>query len=130
MRKIFLSVFIFLGCFSVFGFPDILSAWDDITKTDFTISVGTIAPGWTSLIGDNSTETVDNVLTTILNKLILVFGVVAVFIMTIGAGYMIIYHWQDEFLSKWKSIFLSGIISLAIALSAWVIVNLFKYLLY
>ncbi len=50
--------------------------------------------------------------------------------MTIGAGYMIIYHGQDDLLSKGKTIFLSGIISLAIALSAGVIVNLFAYLLY
>jgi hypothetical protein len=50
--------------------------------------------------------------------------------MTIGAGYMIIYHGQDEFLSRWKAIFMSGIISLAIALSAGIIVRLFTYILY
>jgi hypothetical protein len=56
--------------------------------------------------------------------------VFAVFIMTLWAWYMIIYHGQDEFLSKWKSIFMSWIIALAVALSAWVIVKLFAYLLY
>lgn len=58
------------------------------------------------------------------------FGVLSVFIMTIGAGYMIIYHGQDEFLSKGKSIFVSGLIALAVALSAGLIVQLFSALLY
>ncbi len=105
-------------------------AWDDITTTDFTIDVGTMTPGGTALIKDGAGETVENFLAVALNKLIVIFWVLAVFIMTIGAGYMIIYHGQDEFLSKGKSIFLSGIIALAIALSAGVIVNLFTYLLY
>lgn len=104
-------------------------ASDDITSPEFTIPVGTF--GSTNLI-DTETPgwTVNNVLLTILEKLILVFWVFAIFIMTIGAGYMIIYHGQDEFLSKWKSIFMSGIIALSVALSAWFIVRLFALLLY
>lgn len=106
------------------------AASNNIKDADFEINVADITPGNTSLIGAGAGETVDNVLLTILEKLIVVFWVFAVFIMTIGAWYMIIYHGQDEFLSKWKSIFLSGIIALAVALSAWVIVKLFAYLLY
>ena len=103
-----------------------------ITSTDFKISVGDITPGSVSLIDiDKGTEgTVDNILTEILNKLILVFGAFSILIMTIWAGYMIIYHGQDEFLSKWKSIFVSGLIALAVALSAGLIVQLFTILLY
>ncbi|MDA9129319.1 hypothetical protein N9J72_02480 [Candidatus Gracilibacteria bacterium] len=103
-----------------------------ITSADFKISVGAITPGGTSLINEQTgTEgTVDNILTEILNKLILVFGAFSILIMTIGAGYMIIYHGQDEFLSKGKSIFISGIIALAVALSAGLIVQLFTILLY
>jgi len=108
-------------------------AWEastDITSPNFEINVWTFTPGNTDLIWDSAWETVDNVLMTILEKLILVFGVFSVFIMTIWAWYMIIYHGQDEFLSKWKSIFLSWIIALAVALSAWFIVRLFALLLY
>lgn len=106
------------------------AASNNIKDADFEINVGDITPGNTSLIWAGAWETIDNVLLTILEKLIVVFGVLAVFIMTIGAWYMIIYHGQDEFLSKWKSIFMSGVIALAVALSAWVIVKLFAYLLY
>ncbi len=107
------------------------AASDDITSPDFVINLKWFTPGGTDLIDeDTAWWTINNVLMTILEKLILVFGVFAIFIMTIGAWYMIIYHGQDEFLSKWKSIFVSWIIALAVALWAWIIVRLFALLLY
>jgi hypothetical protein len=51
-------------------------------------------------------------------------------IMVIWWWYMIIYSWQEELLSKWKKIFMAGIISLIIALLSWLIVNFVNYLLY
>lgn len=131
MRKIIspiiATIIAFILLFSWFSF---VQASTDITSPNFEINVGAFTPGNTDLIGDGSWETVDNFLIVVLDKLILVFWVFAVFIMTIWAGYMIIYHGQDAFLSKWKSIFLSGIIALAVALSAWFIVRLFALLLY
>ncbi len=134
MKSLFSSVFLFFtvlisSLYSPYIFSDGESS-GDIKDETFKIHVGTFTPGNTSLIWDWAWETVQNVLLTVLEKLIIVFGAFAVFIMTIGAGYMIIYHGQDEFLSKWKSIFMSGIIALAVALSAWVIVRLFALLLY
>lgn len=104
----------------------------DITNDSFTIEVRDFTPGGTQFLDTNAgtASTVNNVLETILEKLIVIFWVLAAFMMTIGAGYMIIYHGQDEFLSRWKAIFMSGIISLAIALSAGIIVRLFTYILY
>ena len=102
---------------------------DCINSPNFEISVWTF--GSTTLIDEDSAGgTVNNILMTVLEKLILIFWACAIFIMTIGAWYMIIYHGQDEFLSKWKSIFMSGIIALVVALSAWIIVRLFSFLLY
>lgn len=60
----------------------------------------------------------------------IVFWVISLFIMTIGAGYMIIHHGDDELLSRGKWIFTAGITSLIIALSAYYIVDLVWYLLY
>ena len=134
MRKIrhFLIVGI-IFCVAVVSGIDILQASSDITSSDFEIDVSAFTP-WdntdTLIDNDSAGGTVNNVLTTVLQKLILVFWACAVFIMTIGAWYMIIYHGQDEFLSKWKSIFMSGIIALAVALSAGFIVRLFALLLY
>ena len=116
--------------FLTWSYQGIFANTNDIKTTDFEIQVSDITPGGTEFISPDAGGTVNNVLVTILEKLIVVFGVFAIFIMTVGAGYMIIYHGQDEFLSKWKSIFMSWIIALVVALSAWVIVKIFTSLLY
>jgi len=129
MKKILLALIVCTTLFSS-GLSYNLWASNNIKEANFEINVSDITPGSVELIWAWAGETIDNVLLTILEKLIVVFGVFAVFIMTLWAWYMIIYHGQDEFLSKWKSIFMSWIIALAVALSAWVIVKLFAYLLY
>jgi hypothetical protein len=129
MKKLFFTwVVLILMLFWPLSFT--CGASNNIKDANFEINVSDITPGSVDLIWAGAGETIDNVLLTVLEKLIVVFGVFAVFIMTVGAGYMIIYHGQDEFLSKWKSIFMSWILALAVALSAWVIVKLFAYLLY
>lgn len=108
------------------------SSWGDVTDTSFKIPVQDFTPGGTQFLGEwkGTTEVVSSVLSTTLEKLIVIFGALAAFIMTIGAGYMIIYHGQDDLLSRWKSIFMAGVIALVIALSAGIIVRLFTYILY
>lgn len=119
----------FSACF--FSPADIFASWD-ITSDDFIIEVWTFTPGGTQFLDEDATtaSTVNNVLVTVLEKMIVIFGVLAAFIMTIGAGYMVFYHGQDDFLSKWKSIFISGIIALVVALSSGLLVKLFTYILY
>lgn len=56
--------------------------------------------------------------------------VISLLVMTIWAWYMIFYHWQDELLSKGKSIFNSWIIALIVALSSYYIVSLVRLILY
>ena len=104
--------------------------WDCINKPNFTINVSNLSPGGTSLWGSSGQATIKNVLASLIDKLIIAFWVLSLFIMTIGAGYMIIHHGQDEFLSRGKSIFIAGLTSLAVALSAGLIVKFISYLLY
>lgn len=127
--KVFFRGVIFFGILTLFFLFSGIS-FADITDPTFTIDPGIVTPGNTDLIGGDADETAQNILAIILEKLIIVFGVLAAFIMTIGAGYMIIYHGQDDLLSRGKSIFTAGIIALVIALSAGIIVRLFAYLLY
>lgn len=116
----------------------IMSSWvflveasSQINSPSFTIDVGTITP-WNVDLWDNSSsvDAANNILGRIIDMLIVAFGVLSLLFMTIWAWYMIIYHGQDEFLSRWKSIFTAGLISLAIALSAGMIVRFVAYLLY
>jgi len=107
-----------------------ISASSDITSSSFVVPVDTFSPLGDWLIEWGATWNVNSLLERVLNALIVIFWVAAVFFMTLGAWYMIIYHGQDELLSKWKTIFTSGLIALVVALSAWLIVRLFIYLLY
>ncbi|USN58042.1 MAG: hypothetical protein H6767_06950 [Candidatus Peribacteria bacterium] len=75
-------------------------------------------------------QNVEATFVTLIEKLIYAFGALAILIMTIGGGYMIMYNGQDELLSKGKSIFMAGIISVFVALGAGIIINLIRFILY
>lgn len=131
MRKIAICITLLL--LAIVGIDSsFASSWGDVTDTSFEIPVQDFTFGGTQFLGEGkgTTEVVGSVLSTTLEKLIVIFGALAAFIMTIGAGYMIIYHGQDDLLSRWKSIFMAGVIALVIALSAGIIVRLFTYILY
>ena len=106
---------------------------NDISSENFQINVWNITPTDASRLTTdwgNSEDLIQNTLGLIIEKLITAFWVLSLLVMTIGAGFMIIYHGQDELLTRWKSIFSYGLISLAVALSAWLLVNFVSYLLY
>jgi len=111
--------------YSIIQVP-ITSADDDITSAGFTIDTSLFSPWW----NDIEEPTAKNILLIIIEKLILAIWVVALFIMTIWAWYMIIYHWEDSLLTKWKNMFNSWLIALVLALSAELIVKFIAYLLY
>lgn len=127
---------IFVLFFSLFSFTVAEDTpWDksnDITSSDFIIKVNDISPAWENLLSEDRSakKTAQNLLNTIVNKFIVAFWVLAMLVMTIGWGYMIMYHGQDELLSKWKSIFNAWLIALAVALSSWLLVKLVAYFLY
>lgn len=115
----------------IFSSISFVGASSEIGSSNFTIDVGSITPGNVSLWDNNDSVTAaNNILGRIIEMLIVAFWVLSLLFMTIGAGYMIVYHGQDEFLSRWKAIFTAGLISLAIALSAGMIVKFIAYLLY
>jgi hypothetical protein len=104
-----------------------------INSQDFEIKVSDIAPGGQFVAEQGFTETsevVNFVLGSIIQKLMIALWSLALIIMTIWAWYMILAHGQDELLSKWKSIFISGIISLIVALSSYYLVSFIRFILY
>lgn len=104
---------------------------DCIDKASFMIETSLFSDGGKGLKVDwDSKATINTVLWTLIQKLMIALWIISLLIMTIGAGYMILYHGEDEYLSKWKSIFIAGIISLIVALSSYYIVNLVAYILY
>ncbi|QFR38659.1 hypothetical protein A9Q91_00295 [Candidatus Gracilibacteria bacterium 28_42_T64] len=101
-----------------------------IDSIKFQIDVNDITPGLEIEEGDNVEQTINRTLGTIIQKLMIALGSLSLLIMTIGGGYMIMYHGQDELLSKGKSIFLSGITALVVALSSYYMVAFLRYILY
>ncbi len=112
-----------------------------INSTEFYINTNTLSPWstadskwkllWSNKWLDGSTDkTVNRILWNIIQKMITIMWVIALFIMTIGWWYMIFHMWEESLLSRWKTIFMWGLISLVVALSAWLLVQLVTYLLY
>ncbi len=106
-----------------------------ISSTDFSIDTNNFAPWgsniWGTDIKQNSTEgTMKVLLGVIIKNLIVIFWVLSLLVMTIGWGYMIFHAGEESLLSRWKSIFIYGLVSLAVALSAWLLVKLVSYILY
>jgi hypothetical protein len=62
--------------------------------------------------------------------MMIALGSLSVLIMTIWGWYIIMHNWQDELLSKWKSIFMSWVYAMSVALSSYYIISIVRYLLY
>ena len=109
---------------------DCSTSWDCIDKENFMIDTSLFSPGWDWLKKWESKDTINFVLWTLIQKLMIGLWIIALLIMTIWAWYMIAYHGEDELLSKWKNIFIAWITSLVVALSAYYLISLVWYLLY
>lgn len=106
------------------------SPWK-ICSPEFTINTSTFSVGWNSLKSwITAKDTINKTLWTFIQKLMIALWVISLLIMTIWTWYIILYHGEDEYLSKWKSIFTAWIIALVISLSSYYMVNLVWYILY
>ena len=106
------------------------ASWDCIDKDTFMFNPSEMIWIGPNLWGKSTWEWVNNVFGTVIQKLMVALWVLSVLIMTIGGWYIILYHGQDELLSKGKSIFMSGVIALIVALSSYLIVGLLRFILY
>jgi hypothetical protein len=125
-------IFTFLLWFLFFLFWNLsfVNAWDDLTNSSYMIDTTDMWMWWENIKKETSIETTQNFLSILVTKMMVAFWVLSVFIMTIWAWYMIFAWWQDDILSKWKSIFNAWIIALLVALSSGLLVKLVIYLLY
>ena len=105
-------------------------SWDCLDQPNFKLHVWQLSPWDDDLIWSDTEETMNNILQTIITKLMIWFWTVSLFIMTIWWWYMILYNWKDELLTKWKSIFMSWWIWLVVALLSWAWIKIVIYLIY
>lgn len=105
--------------------------WNCLDKTSFMIDTKDISP-WTKNYNEtwDIKDTANNILSTIIQNLMVAIWVIALLVMSIWAWYMIFYHGQDEMLSKGKTMFTTWITALIIALISYYLVSLLRYILY
>lgn len=102
-----------------------------LDKTSFMIDTKAISP-WADKYKSTTDikDTANNILSTIIQNLMVAIWVIALLVMSIWAWYMIFYHGQDEMLSKGKTMFTTWITALVIALTSYYLVSLLRYILY
>jgi hypothetical protein len=100
-------------------------------RSDFQINVGEFTPGGKDFIWQGSgKETLNLFLWTIVRRLMVALWIVSLFIMTIGAWFMITYGGNDSNLTKGKAILKAGLVSLFVALSSYTIITILTFILY
>lgn len=130
IKKMIISIFL---VYSLFFWTNLVQADETkkLNSTDFTIGVNDTIGVWIPVLEwDNSSEVLNRTLGTIIQKLMVALWVLSVLIMTVWAWYIILYHGQDELLSKGKSIFMAWITALVVALSSYYLVSILRFILY
>ncbi len=130
MTKKILLLFIIFSSFFVFSNNTITNAnSNDLTSKEYKIKTNTM---WVNkrIKKDTAKKTAQSLLSTIIEKIMIAFWTIALFVMTVGWWFMVFSHWKDELLNKWKTMFTAWVISLAVALSSWIIMKVVISLLY
>ncbi len=102
---------------------------NNLSSPNYMIDTNNLGLG-TSLKRNTAEDTTENVLAQIVNKMLIALWSLALFMMTLGWWYMIFSHWNDEILGRWKALIIAWIVSIVVALSAWIIMRVTIYLLY
>lgn len=101
-----------------------------IDQPSFEINVWSLTPWSLWMEWETIEERANWVLGTIIQRMMIALWVLSVLIMTIWAWYIILNNWQDELLSKWKSIFMAWIYSILISLASYYLVAIVRYMLF
>lgn len=111
-------------------YDDSSESHNDISSRGFEIRTGDLFPWAKPADKWSVTANTNFYLSKIIQMLMILLGSASLLIMTVWAGYMIMYHGQDELLSKGKSIFTAGIIALVVAGSSYYLVSAMRFLLF
>lgn len=115
--------------------PSFKCEWwkDSLCSTSFKIDTNKFSPGWKWLNktgNSGASKTIDNFLSTTIQKLMVALWSIALLIMIVGAWFMILWAWKDDNVNKWKTIIKSWIIALVVALSSYMLVSFLRFILY
>lgn len=109
---------------------EVCADWNCLDKPNFMVDTSLFSIWWNDLKKETWKQTINIVLWTIIQKLMIVLWTLSFAIITIWGYFMVTSHWDDSLLSKWKNVVKWWIISLVVALSSYYIVNMISYILY
>lgn len=101
----------------------------DLASTNFVINVDSISP-WINAKWSDTKQRVNWLLWTIIQNMMIWLWILSILIMTIWSWYIIFHNWQDELLSKGKSIFMSWVYAMIIALTSYYLISIVRFMLY
>ena len=141
LKKIILFLLIFfLSFFSAWAEGDenrcAFGGTNNISCPNFTIDPSTFTPWNWELLEEakkwnwDLVKTSNVILERFIKYAIVLFWVLSLLMMTIGWAMMIFLSSSETYLTRWKGVFIWWLISLAIALSSGIIVQLVSYFLY
>jgi len=111
-------------------YDDSTESKDDISSRGYMINVNDISPWKKVESWDTVKMSINRTLGTVIQSLMMLLWSLALLIMTVGAGFIILHHGQDELLSKWKTIFMSWVYALVVALGSYYLVAILRFLLF
>jgi len=105
------------------------AASKDFSSIWFKLDTNKLFPWNRYWKSDDYKQNIFDFLMDIIQKLMIWLGSIALLIIVIWSAFMILYHWEDSMLTKWKSIFSAWIISLIVALASYYMIEIVKYLI-
>ena len=102
---------------------------NDVRSPDFMIDVWQIYP-WIKSDTTWSENIANWILWNIIQNMMIALWALSILVMTIWAWYMILHSWQEDMLSRWKTIFMSWIYAMVIALASYYLIAAIRFLLY
>lgn len=129
MKKILLMIIVFFASITSFPWVSLAAEDSNLASPWFMIDVWDISP-WIKSPKSSSEDTMNWILWTIIQNMMIALWAISVLIMTIWAWFMILNSWDESLLTKWKTIFMSWVYAVVIALCSYYIVAVVRFLLY
>ncbi len=104
--------------------------WNCMDRSSFKINTDNFSLGKNNLKWTTWTQTINKTFWVIIQQLMIILWTLSLVVISIWAWFMMLFHWDDSTLTKWKNTIKWWIIALVVALSSYYIINMVWYILY
>lgn len=104
--------------------------WNCMDRSSFKINTDNFSLWKKNLKWTTWTQTINKTFWVIIQQLMIILWTLSLVVISIWAWFMMLSHWDDSTLTKWKNTIKWWIIALVVALSSYYIINMVWYILY